>query len=201
MDLILYFIRDTISGTFYFIYASISLICMFAIIGYLLKGKYGKLEIKLATSQSNANSSNSVDPNAKGVINESNTNVLENISNLTGVKLTGENQMLGDVSNTMIQNTNNEFVSNVESEPVIKKQDNITTISNNVVDSTVNDNIKYFEEESFEPTKKINPTPMPSTTEEVISPEPMPATEEPPAAVKIDSDTSKLSESIPELKL
>lgn len=51
MDIILYFFRDEISGMYYFIYAFLCLFFMFAIIGYLFKQKYGKLEIKLNTSQ------------------------------------------------------------------------------------------------------------------------------------------------------
>ena len=57
METILYYIRDHLTGTHYFIYAFILLFLMFAIIGYLFKQKYGKLDIKLATSQSNVNSS------------------------------------------------------------------------------------------------------------------------------------------------
>jgi len=51
MDIILYFFRDKITGTYYFIYAFICLMLMFAIIGYLYKQKYAKVEIKLNTSQ------------------------------------------------------------------------------------------------------------------------------------------------------
>ena len=49
MEVILYFFRDQIKGTHYFIYAFILSIFMFAIIGYLFKQKYAKLEIKLGT--------------------------------------------------------------------------------------------------------------------------------------------------------
>ena len=52
MNIILYFFRDTLSGIHYFIYAFILFFLIFSIIGYLLKQKYGKYEIKLATSQS-----------------------------------------------------------------------------------------------------------------------------------------------------
>lgn len=52
MNAILYFFRDTISGTYYFIYCFICLLLMFSIIGYLFKQKYAKVEIKLNTSQS-----------------------------------------------------------------------------------------------------------------------------------------------------
>ena len=51
MDAILYYIRDNLVGTHYFIYAFILLFFMFAIIGYLFKQKYGKLDIILNTSQ------------------------------------------------------------------------------------------------------------------------------------------------------
>lgn len=51
MNAILYFFRDTISGTYYFIYCFVCLLLMFSIIGYLFKQKYAKVEIKLNTSQ------------------------------------------------------------------------------------------------------------------------------------------------------
>ncbi len=53
MDTILYFFRDQIISVHYFIYAFVILILIFAIIGYLYKQKYAKVEIKLATSQAN----------------------------------------------------------------------------------------------------------------------------------------------------
>ena len=52
MDVVLYFFRDTISGMHYVLYALFLLILLFAIIGYLFKQKYGKLEIKFDTSKS-----------------------------------------------------------------------------------------------------------------------------------------------------
>ncbi len=52
MDIVLYYIRDNLVGTHYFIYAFILWILLFSIVGYLFKQKYGKLEIKLNTSQS-----------------------------------------------------------------------------------------------------------------------------------------------------
>ncbi len=51
MDILLYYIRDNLTGTHYFIYAFILFFFMFSIIGYLFKEKYAKLEIKLDTSQ------------------------------------------------------------------------------------------------------------------------------------------------------
>lgn len=51
MDAILYFFRDTISGTYYFIYCFVCLLLMFSIIGYLFKQKYAKVEVKLNTTQ------------------------------------------------------------------------------------------------------------------------------------------------------
>lgn len=54
MDIILYYIRDHLVGTHYFIYAFILLFFMFSIIGYLFKQKYAKFDIKLATSQDSA---------------------------------------------------------------------------------------------------------------------------------------------------
>ncbi|MBR3660344.1 MAG: hypothetical protein IKN63_00375 [Bacilli bacterium] len=51
MDVILYYIRDNLVGTHYFMYAFVLLFFMFSIIGYLFKQKYGKLDIILNTSQ------------------------------------------------------------------------------------------------------------------------------------------------------
>ena len=51
MQNFLYYIRDNLVGTHYFIYAFILLFLMFALVGYLFKQKYGKYEIKLNTSQ------------------------------------------------------------------------------------------------------------------------------------------------------
>ncbi len=45
----MYFIRDKISGTHYFIYAFICFLFLFAIVGYLFKQKYAKIEFKLGT--------------------------------------------------------------------------------------------------------------------------------------------------------
>lgn len=51
MDVIITFFRDQITGIHYFIYAFIGFFFLFAIIGYLFKQKYAKVEIKLNTSQ------------------------------------------------------------------------------------------------------------------------------------------------------
>lgn len=51
METFLYYIRDNLVGTHYFIYAFILFFLMFAIIGYLFKQKYAKYQIKLNTSE------------------------------------------------------------------------------------------------------------------------------------------------------
>ena len=51
MDIILYFFRDNITGIHYLMYAFVCQFLMFALIGYLYKQKYGKLEIKLSTNK------------------------------------------------------------------------------------------------------------------------------------------------------
>lgn len=51
MNDFLYFIRDKLTGTHYFIYAFICLTLLFAIVGYLFKQKYAKVQFKLGTSQ------------------------------------------------------------------------------------------------------------------------------------------------------
>ena len=50
MNEFLYYIRDNLVGTHYFIYAFILYFLMFAIIGYLLKEKYAKYDIKLGAA-------------------------------------------------------------------------------------------------------------------------------------------------------
>ena len=47
-DIIVSFFRDEISGSYYVIYCIVCLTLLFAIIGYLFKQKYGKVEFKLA---------------------------------------------------------------------------------------------------------------------------------------------------------
>ena len=70
MEPVLYYIRDHLVGTHYFIYAFILLVLMFAIIGYLFKQKYGKLDIHLDV-KSNLNQ------------NKQNANVQSNSTNNT----------------------------------------------------------------------------------------------------------------------
>lgn len=58
MDDFLYFIRDNLFGTHYFIYTFILSIFLFDIIGYLFKEKYGKLEIVFEFDQTKTNKQN-----------------------------------------------------------------------------------------------------------------------------------------------
>lgn len=51
MEELLYYIRDNLVGTHYFIYAFFLLFLMFAIIGYLFKQRYAKYQIILNNSQ------------------------------------------------------------------------------------------------------------------------------------------------------
>ena len=51
MNAILGFFRNTLSGTYYVIYCLVLLTFLFAIVGYLYKQKYAKVEFKLTTSQ------------------------------------------------------------------------------------------------------------------------------------------------------
>lgn len=51
MQTILYFFRDKIVGVHYFMYAFVCILLVFSIIGYLAKLKYGKVQIKLNSSQ------------------------------------------------------------------------------------------------------------------------------------------------------
>jgi len=54
----LYFIRDNLVGTHYFLYAFILSIFMFSLVGYLFKKKYGVLNIKMKSSQENVKEEN-----------------------------------------------------------------------------------------------------------------------------------------------
>ena len=51
MEELLYYIRDNLVGTHYFIYTFFLLFLMFAIIGYLFKQRYAKYQIILNNSQ------------------------------------------------------------------------------------------------------------------------------------------------------
>ncbi len=65
MDEFLYFIRDYLSGTHYFIYSFICFVLLFAIVGYLFKQKYAKVEFKLKTSGAVSAVANKVEDTSK----------------------------------------------------------------------------------------------------------------------------------------
>lgn len=107
METILYYIRDNLVGTHYFIYAFILLFFMFSIIGYLFKQKYAKFNIKLATSQSNNKTkkvSNNVIQN-NITVSKKNTNISKNDNKKNNLELTNNNQI-----NKPIINNNTEII-------------------------------------------------------------------------------------------
>lgn len=90
MDIILTFIRDNLTGINYYIYAFICLFFMFAIIGYLFKQKYAKVEIKLNTTKPKVDSDNNKVLNMQQSINNipnnqqiTNTNQVVNNQEIT----------------------------------------------------------------------------------------------------------------------
>ena len=207
MDFILYFIRDSLSGTVYFIYTFILLMCIFAIIGYMLKQKYGKLEIKLATSQSaGANQENGEVQETN--IQEGQTNNIENNNENTIIKENVNNEVsFSKVNTESKQNINSDVVVDAKQDVTMQNNLNGTSFENidnkdevNKVKDEPNQYVSLFE--NYEPTKKVNPTPLPNPTPSVENnPQTMPNTKEEEVPKPTNELNEKFNESIPELKL
>ena len=205
MDLILYYIRDSLSGTVYFIYTFILLILIFAIIGYMLKQKYGKLEIKLATSQTNQTQQKNGEVQEINIPEGEINNNLEN-NNTKIINNNVDNSSL----DTQLFSQTVDANSNVATE-VVNPQSNLNNIdSENESSKTQESEIKEEDKpnqyvslfETYEPTKKVNPTPLPNQSNEVVNnPVPMPNTKEQEVPKPINEENLKLADSIPELKL
>ena len=86
MDQLLYYIRDNLVGTHYFIYAFILFFLMFSLIGHLFKQKYAKYDIKIAGSQDSVKNKKEKLKNNKNVkddkviISQKTTTVKNNVS-------------------------------------------------------------------------------------------------------------------------
>lgn len=82
MDSILYFFRDTITGTYYFMYAFVCLFLMFSLIGYLFKDKYAKVTINLGVKEEEEpRKKTKKQAKEKVVLNNSNVNQTINKTN------------------------------------------------------------------------------------------------------------------------
>ena len=132
MDIILYFFRDKITGTYYFIYAFICLMLMFAIIGYLYKQKYAKVEVKLNTSQ----------PKKESNINDNNQVKVEKINNQK-LNLFQKNE---DGKISVHSNTSNP-TSSIES-----------VNTNQIINSTINQNVTKSLTDTMPKTPVVNQT-------------------------------------------
>ena len=154
MDTILYFFRDKLVGTHYFIYAFILLYLMFALIGYLLKEKYAKYIIMLAGGQEDA---------MKRKKEKEEQAKQEALKNGEGDKENVKNKV-----NALLQNKKVEEKSKVVEKTPIKEPINTTptpSVKNNVVQSTLN----------AKPEKIEIPKPIPNTdVDKKIVPKPIP---------------------------
>lgn len=103
MDIILYFFRDTISGTYYFMYAFVCLLLMFSLIGYLFKDKYAKVTINLGTN------TNGEEPKRKVKKTTNKKEVNHNQSNITTQPI---NQQSTQVNYRNIMQPNTKPISN-----------------------------------------------------------------------------------------
>ena len=163
MDLLLYFIRDKLSGTYYFIYAFILSMFMFAIIGYLLKEKYGKLEIKLATSQDNANKDKNVEKVKESKLKR---------KKKKDKKSNGDSSVSAPVA-SMNSNNNLSMGLNDMGQSIVNNASNLNNNAigdTNLTASSIPENslnqqpIIEITSDIIEPMKKVNPTSIPNPT-------------------------------------
>ena len=194
MDILLYYIRDNLTGTHYFIYAFILFFFMFSIIGYLFKEKYAKLEIKLDTSQKSKEQKNT-----QKIINNEQPKPVKGIP-----EGTINNQNSVKVASTPVEKrVDIKPVSNVTEQsstvsPVTKTTPPVVSAASKPQATTTN----TIEKVSETPvTPKIMPSP--STP---ITPTPTPIPAKPSTDIKanpISIEPPKVSnnEPIPEIKL
>ena len=194
MDILLYYIRDNLTGTHYFIYAFILFFFMFSIIGYLFKEKYAKLEIKLDTSQKSKEQKNT-----QKIINKEQPKPVKGIP-----EGTINNQNSVKVASTPVEKrVDIKPVSNVTEQsstvsPVTKTTPPVVSAASKPQATTTN----TIEKVSETPvTPKIMPSP--STP---ITPTPTPIPAKPSTDIKanpISIEPPKVSnnEPIPEIKL
>lgn len=147
MDDFLYFIRDNLFGTHYFIYTFILSILLFAIIGYLFKEKYGKLEIVFEFDQTKTNKQNdSVVKNKKEKVKKglfsskkvknNNSDDLEVIGNINdvntqvNVQTVVEQQINNSVANQTPIATNSVLNNQSINTNLVQEQNNQLNIAN-----------------------------------------------------------------------
>lgn len=189
MDIVLYYIRDNLVGTHYFIYAFILFFLMFSIIGYLFKQKYGKLDIKLATSQSK----NQKDKEEK--IKDKNDKSLKKIKNNKVEVQTKTDPIKTNVVTNVNQNTLSSNINNVTpSNPELVKK----------IETPINVNLAQPQVSSTNII--VNPTPQPNTKPlETPTPIPMPNTKPSkptiPEPIKTEIPKTPTMSPIPEIKL
>ncbi len=173
METVLYYIRDHLVGTHYFIYAFILLFLMFSIIGYLFKQKYAKYDIKLATSQDETKKRKE----KKGIIDKK---VIKNI------------QTAPVENNQVVQQLNQKIITeNINASNVISSNNIVKPIGENVVAKLEENSPKPMPNPTLVQTPI--PKPMPNQNGTTISPTPLDTVEE--STIKPD-----LSVSIPEIK-
>ena len=180
MDIILYYIRDNLVGTHYFIY---SFILLFFIIGYLFKQKYGKLDIILNTSQTDVKKkmlegkeeqkSKEVTSNKKKRFKHKENNIIENAQKEEKNNNSVENQV---VKNNTTSTNNVEATPNIispqldETSSIMIQSTTIPTLKEMVSNKQVVPNPSILPNVG---EQNINPKPMPNTNGEAVTPTPL----------------------------
>ena len=162
MDNFLYYIRDNLVGTHYFMYAFVLLFFSFSIIGYLFKQKYAVYDIKLNKSQDS-----SKQKNLKKVsnVNKKEENKVENVK-------TSVNNTVNNAEKSSNENLNIKIENQTES--VLLQKDSVA-------------NIQVTKPEAK--TDAVIPTPMPSSPK-VNNPVKIPATGEKIEAKPMENNVS-----------
>ena len=144
----LYYIRDHLTGTHYIIYSIIMNILMFALIGYLFKQKYGKYDIKLATSQ--PQSERSKDEIVNLNIENNETNLINESQKETGLNNSSENQQVNNVLSAdivpeKIHKEDIDIVETNDTEQIVSNNSEIVNVSDkNTSIPDLNDNSTHI---------------------------------------------------------
>ena len=160
MDIILYYIRDNIVSVHYFIYAFVCFFLMFALIGYLYKQKYAKVEIKLNSSQTKKEE-------------QGENTVAKNTNQINEIGAQQTSQSIQQVNNSQIF-PNPETTNNVQN---INNNQTINPIPSTVTSKTIPNNANQTTTLTPLPNQAsnvINPQPMPNQAPNVINPQPIP---------------------------
>ena len=165
MDIILYYIRDNIVSVHYFIYAFVCFFFMFALIGYLYKQKYAKVQIKLNSSLPKKEEfvENEVTNN---ITSSNNSQTIQTINNV----VTSHSQPIPKQTTTNNLNTSSN-VNLSQSQPI----PNLNLKPANP-QPTSNPNLQPV---NPQPTpnpnlQPVNPQPMPNPNLQPVNPQPMP---------------------------